>query len=290
MKIYLMTDMEGVAGVLNHDDWVLPAGLYYETGKEFLTQEVNAAVEGFYDAGATEIYVADGHGAGGINVKMLDPRCKLMRGWPTGYPLFLDETFDAIAFVGQHAKAGTAYSHITHTQWFNYIDVSINGVSIGEPGEFAMCASEMGIPTIFASGELALCREVEDLIPGIETVSVKEGTTPGKGDALSMDDYRKFNLAAIHLHPEKARQLIKAGAFKALQQAITEQNNPEYGIIPLKKPFKRIAIFRHTDQYPRTVSIETHPDSVIEVLNIGYEKTYPLTDIDKNDLFYVPEI
>lgn len=66
MKIYVMTDMEGVCGVVNHDDWVTPQGRYYAEGKRLLTMEVNAAIDGFAAAGATEIVVADGHGYGGI--------------------------------------------------------------------------------------------------------------------------------------------------------------------------------------------------------------------------------
>lgn len=66
MKIYIMTDMEGVCGVLNHDDWVMPSGRYYEEGKKLLTLEVNAAVEGFLSEGATQVLVVDGHGAGGL--------------------------------------------------------------------------------------------------------------------------------------------------------------------------------------------------------------------------------
>ena len=46
-----MTDMEGVCGVINHDDWVMPTGMYYEEGKKLLTMEINAAVEGFMQQG-----------------------------------------------------------------------------------------------------------------------------------------------------------------------------------------------------------------------------------------------
>ena len=86
MKLYLMTDLEGVAGVMNFEDWCTPGTRYYELAKEFLTLEVNAAVEGFFEGGAAEITVADGHGPGAISPKVLDRRVELMRGWPTGWP------------------------------------------------------------------------------------------------------------------------------------------------------------------------------------------------------------
>lgn len=77
-----MTDLEGVAGVLNFENWCTPESCYYETAKELLTLEVNAAIGGFLEGGVKEIVVADGHGPGGINVKLLNSKAKLMRGWP----------------------------------------------------------------------------------------------------------------------------------------------------------------------------------------------------------------
>jgi len=154
MKIYIVTDMEGCAGILNHDDWVVPSGRWYETGLKILTEETNAAIEGFFEGGASEILVLDGHGAGGINPLFLDERARLLRGpMAPGTYFNLDKSYDALAFVGQHAKAGTPYSHITHTGWFGVIDDSINGISIGEFGLIALCGMELGIPTIFAAGE-----------------------------------------------------------------------------------------------------------------------------------------
>ncbi len=56
-----MTDVEGCAGILNFNDWCAPGGRYYEKGKAILTGEVNAAVQGFFAGGATEVVVFDGH-------------------------------------------------------------------------------------------------------------------------------------------------------------------------------------------------------------------------------------
>ena len=76
MKI-MMTDMEGVSGVRRMQDWCTPESRYYQNGCRLLTQEVNAAVDGFFSAGATYVQVADGHGAGGIDIGLLD------RAWNT---------------------------------------------------------------------------------------------------------------------------------------------------------------------------------------------------------------
>ena len=269
MKIYLMTDLEGVAGVIDFENWCFPDGRYYEDGRRLLTLEVNAAVDGFLAGGATEIVVADGHGYGAVNIELLDPRAKLMRGWPTGYPLLLDKTYDALAFVGQHAKAGTEFAHLAHTGDVDAIDWSINGISIGELGKTAMCASELGIRTIFASGDEALTKEAQALLPGIETVSVKTGTTPGKGDELPYLAYQKRNTSAIHLQPVKAREQIRSGALKAVQRAQKEK----FGLIPLKPPFERVVVFRSDRMNPVGTYRHTHPDSVSALLNTPFHRT-----------------
>lgn len=268
MKLYLMTDMEGAAGVLNHDDWCMRTSQFYEMGREFLTLETNAAIEGFFAGGATAVSVADGHGQGAINPKLLDPRAELMRGWPQGFPFGLDSSYAGIGWVGQHAKAGTEYSHITHTQWFNYIDLSINGVSIGEFGQMALCAAELGIPVIFGAGEQAFTEEVKALTPWAETASGKRGVTPGKGDELTTDQYRARNLGAVHLSPERARTLIRQGAERAAHRLARGES---FGQIPLKAPFERVGCFRPgVEGEPRTVSRETHPTSVIAALAMPF--------------------
>lgn len=106
MKIFIMTDMEGCAGILNYTDWCEPGGRFYEKGMRILTEEVNAATCGFFAGGATEVLVVDGHGAGGIDVELLDKRAELLHRKPSPtWPWTLDSTFDGLAFVGQHAKA-----------------------------------------------------------------------------------------------------------------------------------------------------------------------------------------
>jgi D-amino peptidase len=267
MRIYLMTDLEGVAGVLNFVDWCKPESRYYDLAKELLTREVNAAVEGFFAGGATDVLVADGHGAGGINPVLLDPRAELMRGFAMGWPFLLDDGYDAVAWVGQHARAGTPFAHIAHTQWFNYLDLAVNGVSIGEFGQLALCASEVGVPAIFFAGDLAGCQEAQRLTPGIETVDVKRGTTPGRGEELGTDQYMRRNEGAIHLHPERARALIRHGAERAARQfaSVRPMVKPA-----LAAPYTRVAQFRAEGDGARTCATETHSSSVIALMNMPY--------------------
>src|SRR5687767_10467740 len=73
MKVFMVTDMEGVAGIISFTQQSYPDGKYYEEAKKLETAEVNAAVDGLLDAGVTDILVWDGHGAGGISFEDLHP-------------------------------------------------------------------------------------------------------------------------------------------------------------------------------------------------------------------------
>lgn len=265
MRIFIVTDMEGVAGVINHDDWVMPASRNYQEGRRLLTLEVNAAVEGFFAAGATEVLVADGHGAGGIDQSCLDPRTLLQRGFPGPYPFGLDRSFDAMAWVGQHAKAGTPFAHIAHTGWFNVLDCRVNGVSVGELGELAYCGAVLGVRSIFASGDEALTKEAASLLPGIETVSVKRGLTPGSGDEYDAEGYRNRNLAAVHLHPQKARELIRAGAERALRRFAAKRDS--FPLAKLEAPFRREVRYRPNGSTPAYRAAAEHATDFIAMMN-----------------------
>ena len=269
MKIYVMTDLEGVAGVLNFQEWTGPGTPYYEMAKEFLTLEVNAAADGLFEGGATQIVVMDGHGPGAINIKLLDPRVEFSRGWGDGpWPLCLDDSYDSLVFVGQHAKAGTSCAHLCHTQSLTYLDESINGLSIGEFGQLAMCASELGVRTIFGSGDLAFTNEAQALVPGIETVAVKQGVKAGTGEEMTEEEYRRHTASARHLHPVRVRRLLREGALRAIRRAQAE----DFGLLPLVPPFTRVVKLRPTKDRPhKVVSRMTHPTSVIAVLNMSGE-------------------
>jgi D-amino peptidase len=271
MKILIMCDMEGTAGVLNHDDWVMRNGQFYERGLHLATEEVNAAVDGFCAAGATEVLVVDGHGAGGINPELLDARAQIYRcGREARHPWMLDRTFAGLAFVGQHAKAGTPWSHITHTQWFDHLDMTVNGISIGEYGQMALCAMELGVPTIFAAGEQALAEEAQALTPGVVTAAVKRGVSDDGLDDLDMDAYRAAKLGAIHLAPLAARQLIREKAREAVEKL---QADPAAFRYPaMTAPYTRIVRIRKKGDNPACTCRDTHPDSIITLMDMPYTK------------------
>ena len=267
-KIYVMTDLEGVAGVADADNWIYAQARYYGLAKDLLTSEVNAAVEGFLAAGVEEILVVDGHGPGAIFPHKLHPRALYQRGWD-GWPLSLDKSFDAVAWVGQHAKAGTLRAHLAHTQSFAYADFTINGVSVGEFGQFAMCASELGVRAIFGAGDYAFTLEAQTLVPGIETVWVKKGLQRASGGELDVTAYAHHNTAACHLSPKFACERIRAGAERAVKRAREEK----FGLIPLKAPVECTMVLRPDDKVPfKRSSRWSHASSVAGALNMPWSQ------------------
>jgi D-amino peptidase len=231
-KIFMVTDMEGVAGITSFTDQSYPDGRYYDAGKLLVTAEVNAAVEGLLEAGIEEVLVWDGHGAGAIVFEELHPAAKLLHGRPSPPWSRLNEVirrYDGCVMTGQHAMAGVATGNQNHTQNSRTIDYyKLNDRPIGEIAQIALYFGAFGIPLIFLSGEADACREVEALVAGIGTVAVKEGL--GRG-------------AAISLSAQEARRRIRAGIKQAVEQ---QQANP---IPPLVWPGPYILEkrFFHTD-------------------------------------------
>ena len=201
MKIYILTDLEGAAGVSRvsqtrdyRDD---PE--QKQEAKELLTAEVNAAVDGILDvAPDAEVVVLDGHGNGGIDVRIFHPKARLIDRGPVKPPYFLDETYDALFFVGQHAMAGVEHAPLCHTYSSKTVEYyKINGRLIGEFGARAILAGTFGVPTVFLAGDDKAVDEARQMVPDIVTAEVKEG--------LGLE-------LALHLSPVAARTLIRKKA------------------------------------------------------------------------------
>ena len=265
MKVLIITDLEGVNGVLNFPDWCVPEGRRNEVGCRFLTEEVNAAVAGVFEGGATEVTVLDGHGSGGsIRGEILDPRAALQRGEKT-LPTFNDDC-DVAAFIGQHAKAGTPNAHLAHTQTGEAVDFRINGVSVGEFGQLSYGFYELGIPVIFASGDLALTHEAKDLIPGIFTVAVKEGFNAPLDGSCPAEQVMARESAALHYPRAKVLADLRIQAAEAMKKY--REDSASFGIKPLPAaPYQAVAEYRATapaavpvlgDLPPRRITTSFH--------------------------------
>lgn len=189
MKVYINTDIEGIAG------WVFYASAdqgmanlqHLQRMNALLTEEVNAAIAACREAGADEIYVCDGHGpAYNIIFEDLDPACRIIHGrggyGPSWLPL-LDETFDAAVAIGMHAMAGTPEAVCPHSMW-HLTDGNGTQVKLSECSMFAALCGTFGVPMVAISGDDKIAAEIREKIPGCETAIVKQSF--GAQNACSM--------------------------------------------------------------------------------------------------------
>lgn len=203
LRVFISVDMEGIAGVVRGSDVGGSEG-DYQYFRELTTLETNAAVEGALEAGATEIVVREGHGSKtNLIPHLLHPEAKLLRGVtdrPENMMLGIDDTFDAVVFVGYHAKAGTEEGILAHTSTGNVIDLSVNGVSLPEAGYNAIIAGLHGVPVVMVAGDNWICQQVRDLFGEVVTVETKVG----------------MGTAALGLHPDVVRERVRTGTREAL--------------------------------------------------------------------------
>jgi len=226
MKVYVMTDMECVAGVVTLPEYCLTGprnkynrpegGRYYEHGRELATREVNAAVEGLLDGGATEMLVRDAHGSGGLNAALIHPEARILTGRSQVAPYGLDGSFDAAIMIGQHAMAHTDGGHLCHSGSFSREDWRLNGRSIGEIDLFMVMCSRFDVPVVMISGDVAACSEARSRVPSIETIAVIEGQKRGSTEGMTTDQALDLNVPAVHVSPVKAREMIRSGARRCL--------------------------------------------------------------------------
>ena len=199
MRIYIHTDLEGISGI-DRGEMVPRDSGEYEYCRELLMGDLNAAVDGAFAGGATEVIVLDSHGGGGnFRLDMLDPRAhndtKPNKKWWG----IMDERCDATYFIGAHAMAGTINGFLDHTQssmaWFNYY---INGRKVGELGQWALVAGNWGIPLVMVSGDEAACVEAHQFFDPCMTAAVKRGTERQRAVALPLEEARQRIWQAAH--------------------------------------------------------------------------------------------
>ena len=262
-KVFISVDMEGVTGVVHWEE-VSRNGKDYDYFRELMTLETNAAIEAAIEAGAEEVVVRDSHGsARNIVPTLLHEKAMLLRDWSGGYKSMMegiDDSFDAVIFIGYHAKAGTPDSPLAHTMNGNIKDASINGVSLPEAGINGLIAGQYDVPVIFLSGDVAICKQAKTLFGDIETVAVKEG----------------FGVANLNMHPAVARQKIKEGVSKAISQL------DSYKPYKLTSPFTLVLKLNSDDLrgnkeiYPGTEKTDKgeftfKSDELLEVLKAFYK-------------------
>ena len=176
MKILIMVDMEGISGITSSDQVNADSGRFYAEGRQYVTWETNACIDGCFAGGADEVIVRDAHMYGkNLLWEQLDPRAQYVVGQTGDIRLPDIESCDGVILLGYHAMAGTPGAVLEHTMSSaGWQKLKVNGTAFGEIGIDAAYAGEYGVPVILVSGDDKCCAEARSLIPGVLTAQVKE--------------------------------------------------------------------------------------------------------------------
>lgn len=217
MKVLISADMEGTAGIVDRAHTAIPdraalTGMQYNAAeydwaRRLMTEEVNAAVAGALEGGATEVWVTDAHGSmRNLLPLALHREARYVSGSPKMLCMLegLDESFGGVMFTGYHGSAGTPASVLAHTYIGIIQDVRLNRTSMGEYGVNAALAGHFKVPVAMVSGDNTVVAQARSLLgPDVVGVEVKRAVG---------------TFAAVHLHPEKAREAIRAGAAEGVRR------------------------------------------------------------------------
>ena len=176
LKIYISADMEGVVGAVTGEQ-LAPGGFEYERFRQFMTNEVNAAIDAARAAGATEFLVSDSHGNGqNLLIEELPDDVMVVRSWPRPLGMMegIDETFDGVIFTGYHASTANTRGVRAHTMSSaNITGLRLNDIEMTEGSMNAAIAGHFGVPVILVPGDDAAVAENQVIIGNIEGAVVK---------------------------------------------------------------------------------------------------------------------
>ncbi len=246
MKVYISVDLEGLTGSTSWESTNL-GDQEHSAVAEQMKKEAMAAALGAIDAGATEVYIKDAHDSGrNFDITGFPKECRFIRDWtidPASMIGGIDESFDALLFVGYHSPAGFDGSPLSHTMNRGNNYVKFNGQICSEFLIHALYAAELGVPTVFLSGDKALCSHVQEYDPQIRTVAVKEG----------------IGCATVSITPEEACTQIREQA----KEAVLNRDNCHITIpetLTMEINFKEHYKARRASFYPGV--IKTGPYTV----------------------------
>ena len=175
MRVLISADMEGLTGVTCPEDCEYGAPRW-ESARHLMMGDVNAAIAGFFDAGATEVVVNDSHSTKrNLILSDLNPRASAIIGTHKQWGMLqgIAET-DVVAFVGYHTGAGHQ-GVLSHTYIGETIrGVHINGVSSSEGRMNWILAAEFGVPVVLVTGDDLTCDDAATYASESQTVVVKQ--------------------------------------------------------------------------------------------------------------------
>jgi D-amino peptidase len=233
VKVFIAVDMEGATGVA-HREHLMPGGNDYERARGWLTSDVAAAVEGAVAAGATEVYVNDGHGnMRNLIIDRLPAATRLVVGpaQAINKPLVqvtgIEEGgFEACLLVGFHSRAGTPGGLLSHT-WVGMLvhEIRLQNKPAGEALLDAAIVGHYGTPVVLVTGADDVCREAQaDLGADLEVVEVKKALGPS---------------ACASLTPQRSAELIRAAAQRAVERRATRRPTHVRGPVDIVVEFHR---------------------------------------------------
>ena len=226
VKVYISADMEGIGGVVSGEQ-LGTSGFEYQRFREFMTEEVLAAIRGARAAGATEILVSDSHGNGqNLLIDKLPDDVQVIRSWPRPLGMMegIDETFHCVLFIGYHTSTSNPAGVRAHTfSSATLTDVKLNAVSVSEAGFNAAVAGHFGVPIAMISGDDAIVAEAKSYIGQLEGAVVKH--------ALSFHSART-------LTPRASQQLIEETARRAVERRASFRPFRLEGNVTLDVSFK----------------------------------------------------
>jgi D-amino peptidase len=251
LKVYISVDMEGITGVVTNEQ-LGPAGFEYQRARQFMTDELNAAIQGARDAGATQILVSDSHGNGqNLLIDQLPNDVRIVRSWPRPLMMMegIDSTFAAALFIGYHASSANVRGVRAHTvSSANLTGIALNGIQMPEGGINAAIAGHFGVPIVMLSGDDATAAEVSRIVGPIETAVVKR--------ALSFH-------AAETMTPKAALDLIRQKAKAGVERRATLRPHVLRGPITLDVSFKHYRAAEIMAYLPMVTRVDAHTIRIV---------------------------
>ena len=177
MKVFIMTDVEGLPYVDSIDD--VNRAEYserYQKTKELLTKYVNYTSDLCYEYGASKVYFCDGHGGPMLDNVVKDMLSERARQVTVSEAEALAKAgeIDCVIELGNHARAGTVGGFLDHT--VNSRTVFTHKVNGREESELSLHAaffSEYSIPVAACIGDEAACLQAREYIKNIYVGAVK---------------------------------------------------------------------------------------------------------------------
>lgn len=191
MKAYVSIDIEGLPGVASIT-MLSPGSSQFSTGSKLMTIFAKKIAEYLFENGFDKVVIADSHGYM-TNIDYLEmPRnVSLIQGYPRPFSMVygIDESFDAVLFIGYHSGAGTIHGFLDHTYSGRvFYEILVNDIRISEYLLNSLFVGEKNLPVILIAGDEHLREEVRKYTPWTVFVDLKKGITRYAAEYDSLED------------------------------------------------------------------------------------------------------